>query len=282
MQKTLKDDVVIKGIGLHSGCVVTLTIKPAIVNSGITFVRTDIDSNPEIKSLYSNVVDTKNCSCLGDKAGNLVSTVEHLMSVLAILGIDNALVEIDNQEVPIMDGSAKLFYDALVNVKLEEQDAPKKMLKVLKTVEFVDDKGNKVSIEPSDSQEIFFEIDFPSKIVGHQEFDGQITKEVFVSQIAPCRTFCEKYQVDYLKSIGLIKGGSLDNAVVLDGETILNPEGFRLDNECVNHKVLDAIGDLYLSGYWVLGKLKASKTGHFHTNELLKVLFANDENYQII
>lgn len=281
MQHTLANDLKITGTGLHSGCPVCLTLKPAPVNHGIIFKRVDLPGQPEIKALYSNVVDTRNCTCIGDKAGNLVSTIEHLMASLYMTGIDNALIEVDNQELPIMDGSGKCFFDALKGRPLLEQPANRKILQIKKTITFTDEKGNSVKIEPSDKLYIHFEIDFPSKIVGHQEFDGEVNKEVFASKIACCRTFCEKYQVDYLRSIGLIKGGSLENAVVLDGETVLNEGGFRLPQECVNHKVLDAIGDLYTSGFVVLGKLSAIRTGHFHTNELLRIIFSDRSNYEI-
>ena len=283
MQQTLAKPVSMKGIGLHSGCEVNLKLNPAPENFGIVFQRVDLAAKPEIKALYSNIVDTRNCSCLGDKAGNLVSTIEHLMAALAIAGIDNALIEVDNQELPIMDGSAKVFYDNLKNAELVSQSAPRKYLKVLREVSFADGKGNIVALKPAEKGlGIKFEIEFPSKIVGQQVFDAEINADVFEKEISPCRTFCEKYQVDYLKSVGLIKGGSVENAVVLDGETILNEGGFRVENECVNHKVLDAVGDLYTSGCQVIGRLEASKTGHFHTNELLKKLFADEANYQIV
>lgn len=282
MQKTLKEPVIIKGIGLHIGGEVSLIINPATVNSGIVFRRIDLPNQPEIGALYCNIIDTQNCSCLGNFEGVKVSTVEHLMSVLSVLEIDNALIEIDNQEVPIMDGSALPFFSALKNQELVVQTAPRKKLKVLQKISFIDAKGNSITLEPNAEQIIDFGIEFPSKIVGNQKFCGQVDKDVFAKLIAPSRTFCEKYQVDYLHSIGLIKGGSLDNAVVVDGETILNPEGFRVDNECVNHKVLDAIGDLYLSGYHILGKLSAQKTGHFHTNELLKLLFSDPKNFVLV
>ncbi len=281
-QQTLKQPLKIEGIGLHSGCKAVMNIHPAPENFGIVFKRVDLEGQPELKGLYSQIVDTRNCSCLGDKSGNHVSTIEHLMGALCMKGVDNALIEINNPEIPIMDGSAKVFADIFKNVELVEQNAPRRYLKVKKEVVFADDKGNTVSLAPSDKLHIHFEIDFPSKIVGHQEFDADIDDKVFAEKIAPSRTFCEKYQVDYLQSIGLIKGGSLENAVVLDGENILNEGGFRVPNECVNHKVLDAIGDLYTSGYHVLGKLTAAKTGHFHTNELLKKLFADKSNYEIV
>lgn len=284
MQHTLEKEITITGIGLHSGCQVKLVLKPAAANSGIVFKRVDLESKPEIKALYSNVVDTRNCTCLGDKEGNLVSTIEHLMSALRICGIDNVLIETDNQEIPIMDGSAKPFYEILSQAKLKEQQTPRKVIQVRKKVEFIDSKGNTVSLSPNseDKLHVDFSIEFPSQIVGHQTFNNDITPEIFAKEIAPCRTFCEKYQVDYLKSIGLIKGGSLENAVVLDGDTILNEGGFRVKNECVNHKVLDAIGDLYTAGYVIYGQYRADKTGHWHNNELLKLLFADSANYKMI
>lgn len=280
MQQTLKNSINIKGIGLHSGCEVNLLISPAAENTGITFKRVDIADTPEIKALYNNVKDTQNCTCLSNADGIRVSTIEHVMSALYIKGIDNAFISVDNQELPIMDGSSQFFYEALKDEPLVAQSAPRKFLKVLKPVSFTDSKGNTISLSPSEEFSINFSIDFPSKIVGHQVFDAVITPDVFAKDIAPSRTFCEKYQVDYLQSIGLIKGGSLENAVVLDGETILNPEGFRVENECVNHKVLDAIGDLYTSGHRIIGRLSADKTGHFHNNELLKKLFSDPSQYE--
>lgn len=281
-QHTLAHELTIRGIGLHSGCESVLTLKPAPEDSGIVFKRVDLPDRPEIKALYTNVVDTRNCTCLGDNQGNVVSTIEHLMAALSMLGVDNALIEINNQEMPIMDGSAQPFVAALEQAGLKAQTAARKVLKVLKSVAFADDKGNQAELLPADDFGIEFMIEFPSKIVGRQEFCEPVTLENFKQHVAPCRTFCEKYQVDYLKSIGLIKGGSLDNAVVLDGETILNEGGFRVDNECVNHKVIDAIGDMYTSGYRLRGRLKAAKTGHFHNNQVLKKLFADPANYQII
>lgn len=281
-QQTIARNLEIKGIGLHSGCESVLNLKPAPVDTGIVFKRVDLPGQPEIRALYSNVVDTRNCTCLGDKKGNVVSTIEHLMAALSVAGIDNVLIEINNQEMPIMDGSALPFIEALQNTGTVEQDAERRSLKVLKPVNFVDDKGNAVVLRPADEFSVHFTIEFPSKVVGHQEFNEKITPQCFAEKIAPCRTFCEKYQVDYLKSVGLIKGGSLENAVVLDGDTILNEGGFRLENECVNHKVIDAIGDMYTSGYHIIGAMAANKTGHYHNNELLKNLFADSSNYAII
>lgn len=284
MQKTLSHSVEIKGIGLHSGLESRLKFLPAPENTGIVFVRSDITGQPEFPALYNHVVDTRNCTCLGNQDKQIVSTIEHIMATLYILGIDNVRIEVNQPEVPIMDGSAKVFYEELKDVPLKEQNAPRKYLRIKKRVFFADDKGNEIGLEPTQDSmlSVHFEIDFPSKIVGHQVFEGNINKAVFADKIAPSRTFCEKYQVDYLRSIGLIKGGSLENAVVLDGETILNEGGFRVQNECVNHKVLDCIGDMLTSGYRLVAKITAKRTGHFHNNEVLKEVFADADNYEIV
>lgn len=281
MQHTIADKVVFNGVGLHSGVATQLIVEPAEENTGIVFVRSDIAGFMPVSAIYSNVVDTRNCTCLGDKNGQIISTIEHLMAALSALKIDNAKVKVNAPEMPILDGGALLFYNELKKAGIKEQSAPRRILKVLKKTEFKDDKGNYVVLEPADDFTVHFIIDFPSPVVGHQEFDNVVNENIFVSQIAPCRTFCEKTQIDYLRSIGLIKGGSLDNAVVLDGDKILNPDGFRVNNECVNHKVLDAIGDMATSGFAVIGKLTAYHSGHFHNNKILQTLFADNSNYKI-
>ena len=281
-QRTLAGECAISGIGLHSGCRSNLKIRPAPADSGIVFCRVDLPGCPEVRALYTNVVDTRNCTCLGDGKDCVISTIEHLMAALSMLDIDNALVEVDNREMPIMDGSALPFVTALEKVGNVAQDQPRHFLKVKRSVEFSDEHGNEIKLIPADDFQVDFSIEFPSKIVGRQHFCEPLTVENFKTFIAPCRTFCEKSQVDYLKSVGLIKGGSLDNAVVLDGEKVLNEGGFRTENECVNHKVIDAIGDMYTSGYRLLARLTASKTGHFHNNEILRKLFADPANYEII
>lgn len=281
MQHTIAKQVIFNGVGLHSGVDTKLIVEPANENSGIVFIRSDLSDFTPLAANYSNVVDTRNCTCLGDNKGNIISTIEHLMAAISALKIDNAIVKVNAPEMPILDGGALKFYQDLKSVGLIEQPAPRRVLKVLKKVEFKDDKGNYVVLEPDDKFTVHFIIDFPSPIVGHQEFKGNIDEEVFVSQIAPCRTFCEKTQIDYLRSIGLIKGGSLENAVVLDGDKILNPDGFRVKSECVNHKVLDAIGDMATSGFAIQGKLTAYHSGHFHNNKILQTLFADNSNYVI-
>jgi len=283
MQKTLQKNINYTGIGLHSGCNVNVTILPAPENTGILFKRVDLPLEPQVRALYSNVCDTTNCTCI--KEGDaVVSTIEHVMAAFFAYGIDNAIIKIDNLEFPIMDGSAKDFCDLFEKAGTVEQNAPRKYLKITQKIEFADDKGNIATLEPIDGEKLEAGccIDFPSKIVGHQEFRSDINRQTFASKIAPARTFCEKYQVDYLRSIGLIKGGSLKNAIVLNGEKILNSEGFRLDKECVRHKVLDAIGDLYTSGYAIIGKFYGFHTGHFHNNELLKKLFNTPSSFIVL
>lgn len=282
MQKTFGKTFEIEGIGLHSGLPSKMTFYPAQANSGIVFVRADLPDKPEFRATYDLVVDTRNCTCLGNTHKQVVSTIEHIMATLYVLGIDNARIEVTNPEIPIMDGSAKVFYDCLKQIPLQELTEKRKKLKVLREVSFKAADGAKIKLLPNEGLHIRFMIDFPSKIVGHQEFDGDICRDLFAENIAPARTFCEKYQVDYLRSVGLIKGGSLENAVVLDGEKILNKGGFRIKNEAVNHKVLDCIGDMYTSGYRLLARVEAEKTGHFHNNEVLKVLFSDPNNYQIV
>ena len=282
MQQTLQKEVEISGVGLHSGLPSRLLFKPAKAGSGVVFKRSDMSVNGFFPALYQNVADTRNCTCLGNDSGQVVSTIEHIMAALYALKIDNVEIECNQPEVAIMDGSAKIFYETLKEAGTVTQEALRKVLKVKEKVEFSDEKGNRICLSPSDTFQVHFVIDFPSKIVGHQEFSGEITEDVFANEIAPARTFCEKYQIDYLRSVGLIKGGSLDNAVVLDGENILNEGGFRVEDECVKHKVLDCIGDMFTSGYRMMAKAEAFHTGHFHNNEVLKMLFANKDNYEII
>ncbi|MDD4556275.1 MAG: UDP-3-O-acyl-N-acetylglucosamine deacetylase [Alphaproteobacteria bacterium] len=282
-QNTVESFEIDNGIGLHSGKIAKLRFLPAKEDTGVVFKRVDLPSSPEIKATFDHVVDTQNSTNLGFDGKMYVRTIEHLMCALYMFGIDNVLIEINNEEMPIFDGSASKFIDVFKKQKLIQQNAPRKFLKVKKEVSFTDDKGNQVSIKPKDAGlKVNFEINFPSPVVGHQLFSAEINEEIFQNELIDSRTFCEKFQVDYLKSIGLAKGGSLDNAVVLDGETILNPNGLRHEKECVNHKVLDLIGDLYTSGTQVVGEISASKTGHFHTNQLLHKLFRDKNNYEII
>ena len=280
-QKTINNDLTFRGIGLHSGIAVTMTVKPAAPNSGIIFKRTDIKENNIIIPNIYNVSSAIFCTTISNEAGVSVSTVEHLMGALYGLGIDNALIEIDNQEVPILDGSAKLFVEAISKTGIKDSNAPIKIIKIQKKIEFID--GNKtISIEPSKiSLDIDFELKYENEIIGTQRNSISVF-ESDLSDIYNSRTFCLFEDIEKLKEMGLAKGGSLENAIVVKDNEILNDKGLRNKKEFVNHKILDCMGDLYLAGYKIIGKIVCSQGGHKLTNQLLRKVFQNDENFSLI
>jgi UDP-3-O-[3-hydroxymyristoyl] N-acetylglucosamine deacetylase len=280
-QKTINKDLTFKGIGLHSGIAVTMTVKPAAPNSGIIFKRIDLKENNIIIPNIFNVSSAIFCTTISNEVGVSVSTVEHLMGALYGLGIDNVLIEIDNQEVPILDGSAKLFVAAISKIGIKHSDAPIKIVKIQKKIEFID--GSKtISIEPSKiSLDIDFELKYENEIIGTQRNSVKVF-ESDLSDIYNSRTFCLFEDIEKLKEIGLAKGGSLDNAIVVKNNEILNEEGLRNEKEFVNHKILDCMGDLYLAGYKIIGKIICSQGGHKLTNQLLRKVFQNDENFSLI
>ena len=280
-QKTIKENITLKGTGLHSGLEVNLKINPAEPNTGIIFKRTDLKKDNIIIPNIFNVSSAVFCTTISNVNGASVSTIEHLMGALYGLGIDNALIEIDNQEVPILDGSAKLFVEAILKAGINSSDAPIKIIKIEKKIEFYNGKKT-ISIEPSKiSLDIDFELKYKNDLIGTQRnsinvFDSDLT------DIYNSRTFCLFEDVDGLKKMGLAKGGSLENAIVVKDKNILNEQGLRNDKEFVNHKILDCMGDLYLAGYRIVGKLICSQGGHKLTNQLLRKVFENKENYSII
>ena len=280
-QKTINKDLTFKGIGLHSGIAVTMTVKPAAPNSGIIFKRIDLKENNIIIPNIFNVSSAIFCTTISNEVGVSVSTVEHLMGALYGLGIDNVLIEIDNQEVPILDGSAKLFVAAISKIGIKHSDAPIKIVKIQKKIEFID--GNKtISIEPSKiSLDIDFELKYENEIIGTQRNSVKVF-ESDLSDIYNSRTFCLFEDIEKLKEMGLAKGGNLDNAIVVKDNEILNEEGLRNEKEFVNHKILDCMGDLYLTGYKIIGKIICSQGGHKLTNQLLRKVFQNDENFSLI
>ncbi len=280
-QKTINKNLTFKGIGLHSGLAATMIVKPAEPNSGIIFKRIDLKENNIIVPNIFNVSSAVFCTTITNEAGISVSTIEHLMGALYGLGVDNALIEIDNQEVPILDGSAKLFVESITEVGIKNCDAPIKIIKIEKKIEFND--GNKsISIEPSKiTSEIDFELKYENSLIGTQRnlvniFDSDLT------DIYNSRTFCLYEDVEKLKEMGLAKGGNLNNAIVVKNNKILNEDGLRNDKEFVNHKILDCMGDLYLAGYKTIGKIICSQGGHKLTNQLLRKVFQNDENFSLI
>jgi UDP-3-O-[3-hydroxymyristoyl] N-acetylglucosamine deacetylase len=280
-QKTIKENIIFKGVGLHSGLEVNLTIKPAEPNTGIIFKRTDIKDNNIIVPNLFNVSSAVFCTTISNENGVSVSTVEHLMGALYGLGIDNALIEINNQELPILDGSAKLFVEAINKIGIKNSNAPIKIIKIEKKIEFNDGKKT-ISIEPSKiSLDIDFELQYENSLIGTQRnlikvFESDLT-DIFNS-----RTFCLFEDIEKLKEMGLAKGGSLDNAIVVKNNEILNQEGLRNEKEFVNHKILDCMGDLYLAGYKIIGKIVCSQGGHKLTNQLLRKVFENDANFSLI
>jgi UDP-3-O-[3-hydroxymyristoyl] N-acetylglucosamine deacetylase len=280
-QKTINQNLTFKGIGLHSGLEATMTIKPAEPNSGIVFKRIDLRENNIIIPNIFNVSSAVFCTTISNEAGASISTIEHLMGALYGLGIDNALVEIDNQEVPILDGSAKIFVEAISKIGIKSSEAPIKIIKIEKKIEFED--GHKtISIEPSKiSLDIDFELKYKNSLIGTQRNFVKVF-ESDLTDIYNSRTFCLYEDIEKLKEMGLAKGGSLNNAIVVKNNEILNENNLRNEKEFVNHKILDCMGDLYLAGYKIIGKIICSQGGHKLTNQLLRKVFQNDENFSLI
>ena len=280
-QKTINKNLTFKGVGLHSGLEANMTIKPAEPNSGIIFKRIDLRENNIIIPNIFNVSSAVFCTTISNETGASVSTIEHLMGALYGLGIDNVLVEIDNQEVPILDGSAKIFVEAISEIGIKNSDAPIKIIKIEKKIEFKD--GHKtISIEPSKiSLDIDFELKYDNDLIGVQRSLVKVF-ESDLTDIYNSRTFCLYEDIEKLKEMGLAKGGSLNNAIVVKNNEILNENGLRNEKEFVNHKILDCMGDLYLAGYKIIGKIICSQGGHKLTNQLLRKVFQNDENFSLI
>ncbi|MSQ19904.1 MAG: UDP-3-O-acyl-N-acetylglucosamine deacetylase [Betaproteobacteria bacterium] len=281
-QRTLKAPVTATGVGLHSGAKVTITLRPAAPNAGVTFRRLDLSNAADLKVGATKVTDTRLCSALVEGAVK-VSTVEHLMSALAGLGVDNVLIDLDGPEVPIMDGSANTFVYLLQSVGFVDQPAPKRFLQILKTVE-VSDGDKWARLDPFDGFKLTFSIQFDHPAVERtaQALTIDLAKVSYARDIARARTFGFVQEVEALRDIGLIQGGNLDNAVVVDEYRVLNAEGLRYADEFVKHKVLDAIGDLFLVGFPIIGAFSAHKSGHELNNRLLRAVLAEEASHRII
>ena len=280
-QKTLKAPISFNGVGLHTGKEVLMTVYPGKPNSGITFKRIDLQKNNIIVPDVYNVSNASFCTTITNESGASVSTIEHLMGAFYGIGIDNAFIEINNQEVPILDGSAKVFVEKILSTGIEISKTPIKIIRIEKEVNF--SQGNKnISIKPSKlSLDIDFEIIYKNSLIGTQRNVVDVYKSD-LNDIYNSRTFCLYEDIEKLKSINLGLGGSLDNAIVVKDENILNKEKLRNEKEFVNHKILDCMGDLYLSGYRILGSLVCSQGGHNLTNQLLREVFSNDNNFSIL
>ena len=280
-QKTISKNIKISGVGLHTGKKVNLELKPANANTGIIFKRLDIKENNIIYPSVNNVSKAMLCTTISNEYGVSVSTIEHLMGALFGLGVDNVVVELDNEEVPILDGSAKNFVEHIIKSGLTVSDNPIKVIRINKKIELKD--GEKfISIEPSKiNLEIDFEIKFNNPVIGNQKNNLKVYEDD-LTDIFSSRTFCLYEDIDNLKSLGFAKGGSLENAIVVKDNEILNEENLRNKKEFVNHKILDCMGDLFLSGYKIIGKIICSQGGHKLTNDLLRKLFENKENFSIL
>ena len=280
-QKTVNSNVTFEGIGLHTGINSKITIKPSSPNSGIIFRRIDLKKNNIVYPNIFNVSNAVLCTTISNEHNVKISTIEHLMAALYGLGIDNAEIDINAQEVPILDGSAKIFVDKILEVGIKNSDVPIKIIKIEKKVETID-KNKSILIEPSKiSLEIDFEINFKNKFINNQRNLINVYQDD-LSKVYESRTFCLYEDVENLKKAGFAKGGSLDNAIVVSDENILNESGLRNKLEFVNHKILDCMGDLYLSGYKIIAKISCSQGGHYLTNQLLRKVFSDKSNYSII
>ena len=279
-QKTILKPVEFEGIGLHSGLNARVKLLPAEEKTGIIFKRTDLENNNIIKADYRNVTSAKLCTTLTNSSNVSVSTIEHLMAAFYMTGGDNILVEIDQKEMPIMDGSSKDFVNLVKKSGIKIFEAKRKFLKILKKVEFKDNKKS-ISIEPSTEEDLSveFELNYNNALIGNQKnkisFNNQNLEEIYTS-----RTFCLYEDIEKIKNAGLAKGGSLDNAIVVKNEEILNESGLRNKNEFVNHKILDLVGDFLLSGYRIIGNVKCVQGGHNLSNLFLQEIFKDPSNYE--
>ena len=282
MQYTLTHSIEFTGTGLHSGADVLMTINPAATDLGIVFVRSDVtDRNNVIPARWDKVVDTRLCTVIGNKAGVTIGTIEHLMAALRGCGIDNAVIELDGPEVPIMDGSSQIFVDMIDETGVKEQDAPRRAIRILKEV-IVEQDGKSVKLSPGEGSVFNGGIDFDHPSIGQQSHEITLVNGNFRHDLANSRTFGFLHEVEALRKMGLAQGGSLDNAIVLDKKTILNPEGLRRSNEFIRHKLLDAIGDLYLAGGPVIGEYSADKPSHELNNKILRKLFATKGAWELV
>ena len=278
-QRTLSSKIKASGVGLHTGKKITLTLNPARVNTGIIFVRTDLKSDP-IQASLENVHDTRLSTTLSNSTAK-ISTVEHLLSALAGLGIDNALVELDGPEVPIMDGSARPFVFMIQSAGIQEQNDTKKFIRIKKTIEVRQDE-KWAKIEPFDGFKVAFTIDFnhPAFSEGSQSSEIDFSSVSYLSQVSRARTFGFAKDIELLRKNNLALGGSVNNAIVIDDYKVVNEEGVRFQDEFVKHKILDAIGDLYLLGHGLIGSFSAYKSGHHLNNLLLRELVNNADAWE--
>ncbi len=280
-QHTVAGPVIFAGVGVHTGAHVRVAVRPAAVDAGVSFVRTDLkDIDNTIRVSAEAVGQTRLGTVINNAAGATVSTIEHLMAAFCALGIDNVVVELDGPEVPILDGSAEVFIQFLDRAGRRRQEASRRFIEVLEPVEVVEGDKRAVLL-PSDRFEVAFEIVFDSAPIGRQRVDLEITEESFRKELADCRTFGFLKDVEALRAAGLARGASMENAVVLDGDRVLNPEGLRRPDEFVRHKALDAVGDLYVAGLPLLARFEGLYAGHGLNNQLVRALMARPQAWRV-
>lgn len=280
-QHTVRSPALFAGIGVHTGAYTRVSVRPAAVDSGIVFVRTDVtDRDNAVPVSGEAVCKTQLGTVIGNAAGVTVSTIEHLMAAFAMLGVDNAVVEVDGPEMPIMDGSSAPFVRVLDRAGLRPQEAPRRYIEILETLEVVE-AGKRATLKPACGFEVAFTIEFASAAIGRQSIDLAMDEQVFRDELADCRTFGFLSDVEALRAMGLARGGSLENCVVLEGDVILNPEGLRRPDEFVRHKALDAIGDLYVLGGPLLGRFEGVCAGHGLNNALVRALLARPDAWRV-
>ncbi len=281
MQTTLKSKISFNGIGLHSGAPVEMTIRPALADTGIVFYRTDISANNDVAAIWSNVSQEALNTRIVNEHGVSVATIEHIMAALSGCGIQNAHIDIDGPEVPIMDGSAAVFVKAFLEVGLTKLDAPLYAIEILRQVKVT--RGESMAVlRPSTELFMTFSIEFPDPAIGAQTKSMSLANGAFVRELCDSRTFCRNSDVEAMHKAGLALGGSLENAVVVEGSKVLTPGGLRHGNEAVRHKMLDALGDLFTAGAPIIGAYEGVRAGHALTNALLRELFADERNYRYV
>jgi UDP-3-O-[3-hydroxymyristoyl] N-acetylglucosamine deacetylase len=278
-QQTLKNSIHCSGVALHSGVRVNMNLHPAEADTGIVFRRTDAAGGTEVQALWRNAIETPLCTTLVDSKGNQVATIEHLMSALNACGIDNAVIELNGPEVPIMDGSAAPFVFLIECAGVAVLDSPRRALRILSEVT-VSEPHRSASLTPGSGFTVGFEIDFGDTLIGRQEWFTEVNESSFKRDVARARTFGLAQDIEKMRALGLARGGSLENAIVINGQEILNEEGLRFHNEFVRHKVLDSIGDLYLIGTPIIGHFHGDRAGHALTLRLLQALFAEEEAWE--
>tara|TARA_B100000963_G_C22539920_1_gene631691 strand:- start:154 stop:1116 length:963 start_codon:yes stop_codon:yes gene_type:complete len=280
LQKTIKKKIHFSGVGVHNGRAVSMTIEPAEVNTGIIFIRTDLKDDNTIKAIIDNVVDTRLCTKIKNSRGVSVSTIEHLMAALNALDIDNVVVKINSSELPALDGSSHEYVKKITNAGIKTLNNKKKFFKILKRVE-VKSGDRFISVTPSDSLSINISINYPDTVIGYSEYFYSHTINNFIKNLSMARTYTLQEDIEKMRTAGLAIGGTLNNAIVVDKYKILNPDGLRMEKEFIKHKTLDCIGDLYLLGMPLVGRIDCHAPGHNLNQKLIKEIIKNKENYII-